>query len=168
MCVLYSGRTTIVIAHRLSTIRHVDRIIVIENGEIVEQGDHQTLMNMQRTYFSLVQRQILQQIEQTEDLQFGQEEKSNNRKIHYDELEINPSRTIQYDKDSTKMKVRINGREDVIRVNVTLSMLRMNRPEWVLLIIGCLNGARESFYGIIQTKLITVNTFLLFRHLRFS
>ena len=38
------GRTTIVIAHRLSTVRQVDRILVFENGRIVEQGTHAELV----------------------------------------------------------------------------------------------------------------------------
>ena len=41
---LMKGRTSIVIAHRLSTVRHADRIIVLEKGRIVEEGDHQGLL----------------------------------------------------------------------------------------------------------------------------
>src|SRR5262249_6571252 len=47
------GRTMIVIAHRLSTIRHADRIITIERGRIVEDGNHQELMHKAGRYASL-------------------------------------------------------------------------------------------------------------------
>lgn len=43
-------RTVIIVAHRLSTIRHAHRILVIENGEIVEEGDHQSLMEKNGSY----------------------------------------------------------------------------------------------------------------------
>lgn len=47
------GRTTIIIAHRLSTIRNVDRIFVLDNGKIVEQGTHEDLVSRDCIYNSL-------------------------------------------------------------------------------------------------------------------
>jgi ABC-type transport system involved in cytochrome bd biosynthesis fused ATPase/permease subunit len=51
------NRTTIVIAHRLSTIRNADVIVVLDNGEIKEQGNHQELYERKGYYYSLVHRQ---------------------------------------------------------------------------------------------------------------
>jgi len=47
------GRTTIIIAHRLSTIRNADKIFVLENGEIIEQGNHSELLEDNQVYASL-------------------------------------------------------------------------------------------------------------------
>lgn len=54
---LMKNRTSIVIAHRLSTISKLDRIIVVENGEIVEDGPHQALIDKNGTYAKLWQHQ---------------------------------------------------------------------------------------------------------------
>jgi ATP-binding cassette subfamily B multidrug efflux pump len=50
---LMEGRTSFVIAHRLSTIRDADKVIVINNGEIVEQGNHQQLLDAKGFYYNL-------------------------------------------------------------------------------------------------------------------
>ena len=50
---LSRGRTTLIIAHRLSTIRSADRILVIEDGRIVEQGSHDALLKENGEYAAL-------------------------------------------------------------------------------------------------------------------
>jgi ABC-type multidrug transport system fused ATPase/permease subunit len=47
------NRTTIMIAHRLSTIQNADRILVIRDGRITEQGTHQELMELRSEYYNL-------------------------------------------------------------------------------------------------------------------
>jgi subfamily B ATP-binding cassette protein MsbA len=56
---LLQGRTALVIAHRLSTIRNADSIVVLEQGRIVEQGTHDTLMHLNGRYRQLVELQTL-------------------------------------------------------------------------------------------------------------
>jgi len=55
---LMRGRTSFVIAHRLSTIRNADKIVVIEDGQIVEQGHHEELLALEGAYHRLYQSQF--------------------------------------------------------------------------------------------------------------
>ncbi len=55
---LMSGRTTIVIAHRLSTVEHCDRIVVLDEGRVVDQGTHAELIARQGLYARLHSRQF--------------------------------------------------------------------------------------------------------------
>ncbi|MBN2356217.1 ABC transporter ATP-binding protein [candidate division KSB1 bacterium] len=58
---IMAGRTTLIVSHRISTIRDADFIIVLQNGGIVEQGDHAQLTAQQGVYFALSQRQLLEE-----------------------------------------------------------------------------------------------------------
>ena len=53
MYVLMEGRTVFIIAHRLSTISNSDKIIVLDNGKLLEQGTHSELMEKQGRYYQL-------------------------------------------------------------------------------------------------------------------
>ena len=55
---LMQGRTTFVIAHRLGTIRSADRILVLEDGRVIEQGTHQELLKAQGSYASMWELQV--------------------------------------------------------------------------------------------------------------
>ncbi|CAF3952799.1 unnamed protein product, partial [Rotaria sp. Silwood1] len=70
------GRTTLIIAHRLSTIRNADKIIVMQQGEIVEEGDHDSLMKAQGIYFDLVKQQYLCELEEEKELQLEEKERT--------------------------------------------------------------------------------------------
>jgi ATP-binding cassette subfamily B protein len=58
MAALRSNRTSFVIAHRLSTIRDADTIVVMEAGQIVEQGNHHELLARGGAYYNLYNAQF--------------------------------------------------------------------------------------------------------------
>jgi subfamily B ATP-binding cassette protein HlyB/CyaB len=55
---ILKGRTAVVIAHRLSTIMNADKILVLYNGSIVEEGSHGELVDRKGMYYQLVKKQI--------------------------------------------------------------------------------------------------------------
>ncbi len=57
------GKTSILISHRISTIKNADKILVMDNGEIIEQGTHPYLMDKKGIYFELYEKQLLEEEE---------------------------------------------------------------------------------------------------------
>lgn len=60
---LMKNRTTVIVAHRLSTIKSVDRIVVLNNGQVVEEGNHESLVNKKGFYYKLYQQQFNNSLE---------------------------------------------------------------------------------------------------------
>jgi len=54
----FKGRTVLVVAHRLSTVKNADKIIVLDKGKIVEEGNHKELVAKKGAYFTLVKNQL--------------------------------------------------------------------------------------------------------------
>jgi ATP-binding cassette subfamily B multidrug efflux pump len=61
---IMQDKTSIIISHRISTIKNADNILVLDNGEIVEQGTHAQLMDLKGPYFELYEKQLLEEEEQ--------------------------------------------------------------------------------------------------------
>jgi ATP-binding cassette subfamily B protein len=68
---LTAGRTTFAIAHRLSTLRNADRLVVLEKGQIVEQGTHTELMDKKGVFYKLVETQKQTSKALAEDVAFA-------------------------------------------------------------------------------------------------
>lgn len=60
---IMKGKTTVIISHRVSSVKHADQIIVLSNGSIIEQGDHQSLLNQGGYYADLYEQQLLEEQE---------------------------------------------------------------------------------------------------------
>ncbi len=58
---LMKDRSSIFISHRVSTVKHADQIIVLDHGRIIEQGTHQSLMNLKGVYAELYEKQLLEE-----------------------------------------------------------------------------------------------------------
>ena len=60
---LMEGKTTVIISHRVSSVKHADQIIVLDKGRIIERGNHDELIKKEGAYFSLYQKQLLEEDE---------------------------------------------------------------------------------------------------------
>uniref|UniRef100_A0A9J8BFG7 ATP-binding cassette sub-family B member 5 n=2 Tax=Cyprinus carpio TaxID=7962 RepID=A0A9J8BFG7_CYPCA len=126
------GRTTIIVAHRLSTIRNADVIAGFQNGEIVELGTHDELMERKGIYQSLVTMQVR-----------------------------NPHLSIWIGLDHLELKHKsFRGKQEKVPNVSFLTVLKLNHPEWPYIVVGVLcatiNGGLEPAFSVIYSKIISV------------
>uniref|UniRef100_A0A8C2HP28 ABC-type xenobiotic transporter n=1 Tax=Cyprinus carpio TaxID=7962 RepID=A0A8C2HP28_CYPCA len=152
------GRTTIIVAHRLSTIRNADVIAGFQNGEIVELGTHDELMERKGIYQSLV---TMQMFKSTEDTEEGKEEMTMDEK--------SPSVSSLNDRALFRQKSRSGSEKDQQdeekqteeenAPNISfLTVLKLNQPEWPYMVVGVLcatiNGGLQPAFAVIFSKII--------------
>lgn len=167
------NRTTITIAHRLSTIKNADLILVMDRGEIIEQGTHNQLLDKKGVYFSLTEAQKL---EGSNDKPVSVKNESPldgvDMKDSPSEITAKDSETIvQISKDNKKtpsmssLKRRKLEEEKVMAEKALLTqkiptfrILKMNQPEWGFFFLGGLgaigNGAVMPLFALIFSEVM--------------
>ncbi|OWM73994.1 ABC transporter B family member 15-like isoform X1 [Punica granatum] len=161
------GRTTIVIAHRLSTIRNADIIAVVQNGQVVESGSHDELIqHKDGLYTSLVR---LQQTEPTDDRSttavtatassplantLADTSNASSRRLSLMSHSSSASRVSSLIEPGT---VPDNG---PLPVPSFRRLLALNLPEWKQAILGCLSavlfGAVQPLYAFAMGSMVSV------------
>ena len=136
--------TTVIIAHRLSTIKNADTIYAIREGQVIESGNHETLLAKKGYYYGLVKSQV------------GQEEEENNNIINkksssFHALEQHSSR-INY-KDVQKQNDLVVEKEGIKHSEI-FRLLKNNKYDVALGIVGSLcAGAVTPMTGFILGKI---------------
>ncbi|XP_048010272.1 ATP-binding cassette, sub-family B (MDR/TAP), member 4 isoform X1 [Megalobrama amblycephala] len=154
------GRTTIIVAHRLSTIRNADVIAGFQNGEIVEQGTHDELMERQGIYHTLVTMQMFKSSEDTEEGNDGMtmDEKSPSANSLNDHTLFRQKSRSDLEKDQQDEEKQTE-EEKVPNVSF-LTVLKLNKPEWPYMVVGVLcatiNGGMQPAFAVIFSKIIAV------------
>jgi ATP-binding cassette subfamily B (MDR/TAP) protein 1 len=146
------GITTLIVSHRLSTIKNVNKIFVINDGQVVEIGKHDELMTKQGVYYNLVNSQVFTDNVEEETEEFAHQRRSprksissltSRRKSSYRHSIIEDNIKRQKDAISEKERLIKELEEEGGKQQNLLQILRYSKPEWTLIfggIIVCVVG----------------------------
>jgi ATP-binding cassette subfamily B (MDR/TAP) protein 1 len=155
-----ADRTTIVIAHRLSTIRNADLIVVMQQGDLVEQGNHNELLALNGVYADLVRKQEIatkqkgsnveeldsEELLRREQLEIEAENKRNNETAENEkETTVNLFKTtsrVSVDAYELKLRKEKEERKQAMKQSAPIGkVLKQMRPEWPMMAAGVAGAA---------------------------
>ncbi|KAK9687675.1 hypothetical protein K7432_014694 [Basidiobolus ranarum] len=154
-----SGRTTIVIAHRLSTIRNADQIIVMEHGNIIEQGTHKSLIEAQGAYYKLVELQKISK-KSDEPRATPPPEDTDINAMKSIDSELRRKTTIQSIRSAKNQANVENGDEDKVHSlpYVIYRVFKLSKPELPYMLVGFIGaivtGAISPIFSILFSKIM--------------
>jgi len=133
------GRTTVVIAHRLSTIKNADKIIVFNQGEIIESGTHEELMALNGTYANMVQLQSVS-AKQDDRSKSSEEEEEDEEEKKVNQIQV----TLEGD-ESEKIEARRKKQKTITNWYVFRKTWAMHwSKEWKFNLMGNLFGIGQG------------------------
>ncbi|XP_064599295.1 ATP-dependent translocase ABCB1-like isoform X2 [Liolophura sinensis] len=163
------GRTTLVIAHRLSTVRNADVIYVLDEGQIVEEGKHEELMEKKGAYYQLVTLQTFEQDsnpQAAENHEDGGEETTEERGLVKRSLSRQGSRKEkailkrQLSRKISKVENVAEEEEEDVDKPGFCRMFKENKPEWPFVLLGCIaaaiNGCTMPLFAVFFSEVVKV------------
>ncbi|PNF43401.1 Multidrug resistance protein 1 [Cryptotermes secundus] len=136
------GRTTVIVAHRLSTIRTADKIVVISNGKVVEQGTHMDLLGLRGHYHALVNAQQLNAIDEIENKNEDKSEGKVQRLGRMTRTSTGSDFSIHEDERPTVIEDIEEHQPPPVSM---MRILKKNMPEWPFILIGSLGSIVMGF-----------------------
>lgn len=147
--------TTIIVAHRLSTVKDADRIIVLSEGVVVEEGTHKSLMELKGHYHNLVTRQ-------TSDVEAEEQPENDEQATEEEPKKLARALSI------VEPGEEVNEEEEEVTgstLGALKSVIKMNSPEWFHITLGCissiLTGAALPVYSIVFGAILGVRKYFV-------
>ncbi|XP_030553552.2 ABC transporter B family member 15-like [Rhodamnia argentea] len=157
------GRTSLIIAHRLSTIQNADVIAVIQNGQVMETGSHQELIQCKESiYSSLVHLQQMESKKTQDKAEVTSTRSPSSPKIGF---ASNPTafvfRSAGIAESTQESKERGNTREgQTFQTSLLQRLLAFSRPEWKQVAMACVSavlaGAIQPVFAFLMGSMISV------------